>query len=207
MSTLEDLEKTYKKDLFYRDASKGIVIFIAIEILAIVTLVIGFFIYMNTYTPADKYFVRLPDGERSQLVALNYPNMTRVALLSWVSQSTAEIMTFGFHDFNEKLMATQRHFTEEGWESFRGALLRSGTIENLEKYQQIVTAVPSGVPILMQEGLVSDKYRWTVKMPLLVTFKVGNKSRPRRTSVTLIIEKIPTAQSIYGVGIQQWIAH
>ena len=62
-----------------------------------------------------------------------------------------------------------------------------------------------GAPVLMKEGIVGEKYQFVMQVSLLVTFKVGNKSQPQRKKVILTIDRVPTSENPYGVGIQNWV--
>ena len=139
------------------------------------------------------------------MVALSEPNLSTPALMSWVAQSSTEVMTFGFNDYRRRLQESSRNFTRRGWESFTQALQRSRIIEMVEANQQVVTASPAGAPILQSEGLVAGRYQWTVQLPLILSYQSGNRTKNDNMLVTLVVVRVPRLENSNGVGIEQWI--
>lgn len=200
------LNAVVTRNEYYRDGYRNIIKLALIQALVVVGLIVTFIVYINIHKGQDRYFATTADGRILQLIPLDQPNMSSAALLSWVSQSATEVMTFGFHDYQRRLQDSSRHFTRRGWESFTTALQRSRIIESVESLQQVVTAAPRSAPVLIQEGIFNGRYRWVVRLPLTVTFRSGNNSTSSNLEVTITIERVPTLESPNGVGIESWIA-
>jgi len=191
---------------FYRDGFRNMLRIAIAESIIIVALILTFIVYINAAKPQDHYFATTADGRIMQLVPLNLPNMGTSALMSWAAQSATEVMTFGFHDYQRRMQQSSRHFTRHGWENFTNALQKSRIIESIESTRQVVTAQPSGAPILIQEGVFNGKYRWVVDLPLTVTYQAGTANRTDNLMVRLVIDRVPSLENPNGVGIEQWIA-
>lgn len=199
------LQTVITRNEFYRDGFRNLLKIAIIEAVAIALLIVCFVLYMDNSKPQDRYFATTADGRIMRLVPLNQPNMSRSALMSWVAQAAGDIMTFGFHDYRHRLNEAQGYFTRRGWESFTDALTKSRILEMVEQQQQVVTAAPKSAPIVLNEGIVNGKYRWSVELPLLVSYKSGNSSRAENLMVRLAVERVPTLENVSGVGIAQWI--
>lgn len=191
---------------FYRDGYRALLRLTVLLALIIVALLVAIFGIINSRKPENRYFATTEDGRLIPMVPLNQPNLSTPALMSWVAQSATETMTFGFNDYRRRLQNSSRNFTRQGWESFTTALTRSRIIEGLEAGQQVVTAVPSGAPILQSEGLVAGRYQWVVQIPLTLTYQAGTKERTQNMLVTVVIVRVPRLESTNGVGIDRWLA-
>ena len=191
---------------FYRDGFRSMMKIALAEAIIIVMIVLTFVAYMYVSKPKDHYFATTSDGRIMQLVPLNQPNMNTSALMSWVAQSATEIMTFGYHDYQRRMQQSSRHFTRYGWESFTNALQKSRIIESVEASGQVVTAQPRSAPILIQEGVFNNKYRWVVDLPLTVSYRAGNSGRTDELMIRLVIDRVTSLENPNGVGIEQWIA-
>ena len=200
------LNAVVTRNEYYRDGYRNLLKVAFIEGLIICGLIVVFLTYMTVHRGNDRYFATTADGRILQMTPLDQPNMSTAALMSWVSQAATEVMTFGFHDYQRRLQDASRHFTRRGWESFTSALQRSRIIESVETLQQVVTAAPRSAPVLLQEGVFQNRYRWVVRLPLTVTFRSGNKTSTSNLEVTITIERVPTLESPNGVGIESWIA-
>ena len=191
---------------FYRDGYRTLLKLTVILSIVIALLILAILGIVNSRAPENRYFATTEDGRLIPMVALNQPNLSTPALMSWVAQSATEVMTFGFNDYRRRLQESSRNFTRRGWESFTQALERSRIIEGVEANQQVITAVPAGAPILQSEGLVAGRYQWVVQLPLTLSYQAGPNRRTQNMLVTVVIVRVPRLESSNGVGIDQWLA-
>ena len=190
---------------FYKDGYRSILKLAVFQSLIILSLIGAMFFVIHVNQPENRYFATTEDGRLIPMVPLSEPNLSTPALMSWVAQSTTEVMTFGFNDFKRRLQEASRNFTKTGWESFTSALQRSRILEMVEENQQVVTAAPQGAPILQQEGVVQGRYQWVVQVPITVTYQSGAQRRSDFYNVTVVVVRVSRLESPNGVGIEQWI--
>lgn len=202
----ENLTPTFVRNDFYRDGYRTLLKVSLVESIVILGLIGAIFFVIHTHQPENRYFATTEDGRLIPMVALSQPNLSAPALMSWVAQSATEVMTFNFNDYRQRLQEASRNFTRQGWGSFTRALQNSRIIETVEQYQQIVTAAPRGAPILQSEGLVAGRYQWIIKIPMVITYQSGSKTRADNLMVTMVVVRVPRLESPNGVGIEQWIA-
>lgn len=191
---------------FYRDGYRNLLRLSFIQGIVILGLIGAMYFVIQVNQQENRYFATTEDGRLVPMVPLNQPNLSTPAIMSWVAQATTEVMTFGFNDYRRRLQEASRNFTRTGWESFTQALQKSGIVEMMEVNRQVVTAAPSGAPILQSEGLVAGRYQWVIQIPLVVTYQSGNKQRSDSLLVTVVVVRVPRLESPNGVGIEQWIA-
>ena len=191
---------------FYRDGYRSLLKMTLIQSLVILGLIGAMYYIIKVNQPQNYYFATTEDGRLIPMVPLSQPNLSAPSLMSWVAQSTTEVMTFGFNDYRRRLQESSRNFTKRGWESFTQALQRSRIIEMVEVNQQIITAAPKGAPVMQSEGLVAGRYQWVVQIPLILTYMSGAKTYNTGLLVTVVIVRVPRLESPNGVGIEQWIA-
>ena len=198
------VSSSWQENLNYRDGYKAMIWFVKLQTMGIVALICIMYYFIATHENKDRYFAETVEGQVMQMASLAYPNMGREALADWVSQAAVEIMTFGFNDLDERFDISKNNFTPKGWEAFRKAAIDSKLIENVTNNQQIVTAAPASVPVLMSEGLVMDKYTWTFEMDIMITFRSGSAKQNGVRHLRVVMERTPTAQNPVGVGISEW---
>jgi hypothetical protein len=177
-----------------------------IETLAIASLT-GFLIFtLPVYHPIYQYFARNPDGQSTPLVALDVPNMTNRAVLSWAVTSVTEILTIGFGDFEKKLLTQKFRFTPSGWESFTGAFDNLKTGKTFLEDQLVLTTVASDTAVIIAQGVNEDGvYQWKVQIPVIMTYATNNNvTRRNHTLITLTIERVWPEQSPAGIAIRTW---
>lgn len=195
-----------KRNEYYRDGYRSLQRIALIQSVVIIGLILAMFFVINVHQPENRYFATTEDGRLVPMITLRQPNLSNPALLSWVAQGATEIMTFGFHDYEQRLQEASRYFTKPGWASFAQALKTSRIIETVQTNQQVVTAAPRSAPIILSESVVEGRYQWVVQMPMKLTFQSGSKIDTRNWVVVLSIVRMPQLGNPNGLGIQQWIA-
>ena len=200
------LEQVVVRNEFYRDGYRTLLKVALVEGLVIIGLIAAMFFVVHVHQPENRYFATTEDGRLIPMVALNQPNLSRPALMSWAAQASTEVMTFGHHDYRRRLQEASRNFTNRGWASFTEALENARLIESIEANRQVLTAAPRGAPVLQQEG-VNDtgRYQWIIQIPMVLTYESGARVKNTNVLVTLVIVRVPRLESPSGVGIAQWI--
>lgn len=191
---------------FYRDGYRSLLKMTLIQSVAILGLIVTMYYVVSIHQPQHFYFATTEDGRLMPMIPLDQPNLSSPALMSWVAQSTTEVLTFGFNDYRRRLQESSRNFTKRGWESFTQALQRSRIIEMMEANQQVLNSAPRGAPVLVSEGVVAGRYQWVVEIPLVLTYQSGAKTQNMNYLVTVVVVRVPRLESANGVGIEQWVA-
>ncbi len=205
-SDTQGLGKTILRNEFYRDGYRLALRVAVIQSVIILGLIGAMFFVIKVHQPENRFFATTEDGRLIPMVPLSQPNLSRPALLSWATQATTEVMTFGFNDYRRRLQESSRHFTGDGCQSFTKALQQAKTIEKVENSNQVITATPRGAPILRSEGIVNGQYRWIVEIPMAVTYESGSQTQSENSRVTIVIVRVSRLESPNGVGIAQWVA-
>ena len=191
---------------FYRDGYRSLLHLAVIQGFVILGLLGAMYFVIEVHQPENRYFATTEDGRLVPMMALSEPNLSDPALMSWVAQASTEVMTFGFNDYRRRLQEASRNFTSRGWESFTNALEKSRIIEMVEKNQQVISAAPSGAPILESQGVVAGRYQWSIQLPMIISYQSGSSIRSDSLLVTVVVVRVPRLESPNGVGIEQWIA-
>lgn len=204
--SLKGLGAVVVRNEFYRDGYRTVLRVAVIEAIVILGLIFMMFFVVSNSRPQNVYFATTNDGRLVPMVALNEPNLSTPALMSWSAQAATEVMTFGFNDYRRRLQEASRNFTRTGWASFTNALDKSRILEMVQQNQQVVTAAPRSAPVLISEGMSNGRYQWQVEIPMVITYQAGSQTRADNLIVTLLIVRVSKLESPNGVGIEQWVA-
>lgn len=189
---------------FYRDGQQKLMF--AMLIMVIVIFVMGFMLtYIITHPPEPKYFATSINGRITPLTALTEPNQSDSAVLQWANQAAIAAFTYNFVNYRDELEASSAFFTTEGWQQFMEALQQSNNLEQVKAKKLIVSAVATRAPIILQKGVLSDRFSWRVQMPILVTYQSASEFYQQNNVVTMLITRISTLDSPRGIGISQFV--
>lgn len=157
--------------------------------------------------PINYYEAMKPDKQTKFLVPLIAPNLTDQAILSWSATAITEILTFGFGDFDKRILEQRSRFTDKGWESFTKAIRDQDMRSKFKMQQLVLTTVPSNTPLIVYKSDDwEDEAEWIVEMPIIMTYMTNNNVTERRKGlVRLTISRVPGSQNISGIGIKNWV--
>lgn len=189
---------------FYRDKYRSMIqIVFGMAVALIVSVTANFYLILNR--PAPLYFAT-DRGNLIPMTPLSQPNLAQENLLRWVTEAAVKVYTFDFQNYRGQFQDASRNFTPEGWNEFKTAMERSNTLDYVKDKRLVVSAAPTGSPVISNEGVVAGVYAWKIQMPVLVTYSGANESSTQPLILTMVITRVPTLSSPDGVGISQFVA-
>ncbi len=192
------------RNAFYRDGQRKIMIALLASIV-INFILASLLFYLLTHPPAPKYFATTINGRITPLYPLNVPNQSDSAVLQWANQAAIAAFTYNFVNYREELQASSGFFTAEGWSQFLNALQDSNNLDAVKAKKLIVSAVATRAPIILQKGILNNRFSWRVQMPILVTYQSASEFSQQNNVVTMLITRVSTLNSPRGIGIAQFV--
>ncbi len=144
-------------------------------------------------------------GKAEQMRVLNQPNLMTNAVLHWAQNAATMALTFNFNNYSQVIEESRVYFTPEGYKNFISAMNSARLLQDIQKKQLAVYAVATDTPIVLKEGAVTEgSYAWQVQFPMLLTFE-SERADKLNVVVTLLISRIPTSESVSGIGIASFV--
>lgn len=201
----EALELVRLRNNFYRDNYRRIILALLVLLIVDVVLV-GMVFYQIANRPDPKYFATSSDGRITPLYPLDEPMIAPSELLQWAHRSAIAAYTYNFVNYREAFQNLQNDFTGDGWQWFQQALQGARTLETVIAKKLVVSAVATGTPVILEQGVVGGRYAWKVQMPLLVTYQSPNEQTQQPVTVAMIISRVPTVDMPKGIAVVSFIA-
>jgi intracellular multiplication protein IcmL len=127
-------------------------------------------------------------------------------LLQWANTAAIAAYTYNFVNYRQELQSASDFFTPEGWAEFTGALRTSNNLNSVIEKKLVVSAVATGAPVILDQGVINGAYTWTVQMPMLVTYQSASQVARQNIVVKMVIQRISTLNSARGIGISSFVA-
>jgi intracellular multiplication protein IcmL len=198
------LELVKLRNNFYRDNYRRVVGALLIMLVIIVALV-GTVFYQLSTRPEPRYFATSSDGRITPIYALNDPVVNTEDLLQWAVRAAVAANCYNFVDYREKLQQVQNYFTPDGWKYFETALQGARTLETVIAKKLVVSAVATGTPVIIDQGVINGRYAWKVQLPLLVTYQSPNELTQQPVMATMIVTRVPTLNVPRGIAIASFV--
>lgn len=174
-----------------------------------VALVLSSFGHVWTllHPPKPEYFATTADGRQIPLVPISEPYVPQEALLTWATQSVTRAYTLDHVHLREQLSTLRELFTAEGFKGHLKALDDAGILTAVEKRRLITRVVATDPAVIVNQGVLGNRYAWRVEVPIQIGYEGGSSSsQPQRNIVDLLIVRIPTHELPRGYAIHQIVA-
>lgn len=208
-ATTGALELVVYRNNFYRDNYRRLML-ICLVLLILIGLLGYWAFYERTHKPAPQYFATTFDGKLIPIIPLNQPNMQDNELLLWATEAAVSAYTFNFVNYRKALQDIRMYFTKTGYQYFIKALRDSNNLEAVQNKKLVVSAAPTGAPIILKKGIYNDGsplgvYGWTVQIPMVLTYQSANEQFKQNITLDMLITRLPTLDSPKGVGIASFV--
>jgi intracellular multiplication protein IcmL len=200
----DPLEIIHLRNHFYRDNYRRLMVALVFGFIALMLLA-GTLLYLVIYPPAPRYFAVSEGGTLVPMVPMKEPNLSDAALLQWATQAVVRTFSYNYVNYREALQSLRDDFTPAGWKDFVTAFNRADNLQAVIQKKLVVSAVPTGVPVIVEQGIRQGGYAWRVQFPLLVTYESASERSPQAFVVDVLIIRLSTLQSPQGIGIHQLV--
>jgi intracellular multiplication protein IcmL len=196
--------KAIEQERYHEDKSIQIII-LALFFIALTVGILGLIILLrDSAVPPPTYFTAMPNGALFPEKPLDQPSLETNELLNWITEAMMESNTFNFIDYNAVMDASSAYFTKEGYESYKNALAATKIIETVVEKKYVLRAVARDAPQLLLEKPFAGRYMWKIKIPMQFKYQNVRTDYGTLVEVTLIVMRVPTAQSPNGVLILKY---
>jgi intracellular multiplication protein IcmL len=199
------LETVMLRNNFYRDNYRKIATALMAAMVTIIMLV-GTIFYLISHQPSPKYFATTDTGKIIPLIPLDQPNINSDAIRQWATNAAVSFYSYNFVNYRQTFSDSKKYFTSEGWQAFLQQLQDSGNLKTVQDKKLIVSAVPTGVPVIQNEGVFKGRYFWRIQIPMLISYEGEGGSFHNNLLVTMTIQRISTLDREDGVGVEAFVA-
>jgi intracellular multiplication protein IcmL len=200
MAKEDALEVVRLRNNFYRDGYRRVLS--ALLFMIIINLVLAAAImYMITHRPQPQYFATSAEGRITPIYPLSMPVISTADLLQWATVAATSANTYNFVNYRQELQSASSFFTPTGWKEFQDALKASRNLETVLSRKLTVSAVATGAPVLLDEGVIGGAYKWKIQLPILVTYESASTKISQPSLVTMIVTRVPTLDTPKGIAI------
>jgi len=198
------LQVVQLRNEFYRDNYRKVVTALLISFVVMLVLASAL-LYIVSHPPAPRYFASTNDGRIIPLIPFDQPNLSNSALLEWANTAATAAYSYNFVNYRQALQQAADYFTPEGKQTFFNAIKSSNNLQAVIAKKLIVSSVATGVPVVLEQGLLAGRYTWKIQIPLLITFQSASQFSQQSVTVTMLIVRVSPLESPNGIGIAQFI--
>jgi intracellular multiplication protein IcmL len=199
------LELIRLRNNFYRNSYRRLILVLLIMLVVNVTLV-GMVYYEITHRAEPRYFISTADGRIMPIFSLSDPMLAPSEITDWAKTAAISAYSYNYVNYREAFQQLQNQFTANGWKNYEAALRASLTLETVTSKKLIVSAEPTGEPVILERKVERGRYTWVVQLPMLVTYENPNEKTPYPIIVKIRVTRVPTVDMPKGIAIDSFVA-
>ena len=175
-------------------------------LLGAVVLLILSNMYLAWYaTHPDRQYFASDNGRLFPLIPMSQPYRKTADVIQYAKDNVTRSFTMDFLNWRQQLEDVRPSYTRAGFKSFLNALQQSGVLDTV-KDKRMNMSISAGTGVLTLEGSEGGVYQWIIELPIEVRLEGQTTRLPaQRFLSTVRIERVPTLDSIEGIGIGQLI--
>lgn len=197
----EALKLVLLRNNFYRDNYRRVVLALLLMLLINIIL-LGTLLYQVTHPAPPQYFATTVEGKILPLYPLSAPMATNSEILQWATNAAVSLYNFSFVNWRGQMQIASDNFTPEAWDSFQQQLKASRNLETVIAEKSVVSAAPTGAPVVMNQGVVNGRYSWRLKLPMLINYQ-GTTNHQQPVDIVMVISRVPVLNTPRGYAIAQ----
>lgn len=125
-------------------------------------------------------------------------NIDKTVISAWAEKAAIQVFDFTPATITEQLDKLKPCFTDQGWQGYYEALIKSGNMESIKTHNLVVTSKIEGEPSI---NPVKEN-QWKITLPMSVMYKNDQETFNQQLSVDLLVSRKTSG----GLGIMQVIA-
>ncbi|ENV52040.1 IncI1 plasmid conjugative transfer protein TraM [Acinetobacter junii CIP 107470 = MTCC 11364] len=145
------------------------------------------------------------NGRIFPLIPLSEPYQKPASVIQYARDTLNSTFTLDFLNWRSQLEGVRSRYTVGGFKSIVDSLQKSGLLNNVRDKRMNMT-ISSGTGVLTKEGVENGRYVWIVEVPIEIKLAGQTTELPAQKFTAIIrVERIPTLDSIEGIGVAQTI--
>lgn len=190
----------------------------------ILSLVLFFMVFVYAYrtevtqdlpsgvAPFFEEYVGSSSGKQPQSQNLNKSHRTIKELQTWLSLAISESLMLDSRDYERQLATARGYFSEDGYAAFQAYLQQAKLRETLQNNNLKVSVIVEQPPLLLNEGVVGQSYRWLFQMPVTISYlsrnateyRPGDRTSARQLTIRAQIGRYGAAADENGLKIESF---
>ena len=162
-------------------------------------------VWFATHPTPPKYFAVSPNGRVTPIEALSTPLLSTAQLLSIAQQWSVDNYTFNYQNYRREFQRIASHFSADAWKQWFASLNSKGILAAMKRNNWVVSAVPTGAPVIIAQGMVNGAYSWRIQMPMLVDYASNVSHKNIHYVVTMVLQRAPATEHANGVKMVQFL--
>jgi len=162
-----------------------------------------FYVSTKNIVPPNLIFL-YEDGRYTAISSMRLPNQSHEAIKDWARETVQKTYNFNFSNFDANLATAKPYFTDDAWDVYTQAFLKSDLVKAVKRDKMTVSVVVKEDPII--ETTASGKggeFAWKLILPVTLSFSGDVPTESKDLVMRVTVVRVPTVDNPKGLGVVQ----
>lgn len=145
------------------------------------------------------------DGRVLLLPAVSQATLTDSQLVSWVTRTACDVMSFSHVNRDEHFRRVSQFFTAASYQTFHKSLTDSGVWAAVKSLYQDYQCATRGPAVITDARRVEDRWTWRVQIPVYISLFSGGKKDSRASVLEIMVVAMSPAERLDMAAIDWWL--
>lgn len=145
---------------------------------------------------------------------LHLPHRGEENIAKWVGSNISRTLSYSGNDYLKERTAIQEFFTKEGYDGYLSFLKDSNLGQSLAAERFRMSAFNKETPLLLNSGVLEERYRWLYEVPVMITlldknienYKEVQNPFNREYTITIQVGRTEEGGGDDGLLVERWSA-
>lgn len=133
------------------------------------------------------------------------PHRTRREMQVWIVEAVSELLNIDSEKRDIIMEEAKPYFTDEGYKQYRGYLNTNNLFAEIGKGAVTLSAIVDQTPQVLNEGLISGKYRWLYDVPIVMSVIPATGAAQNQQAVLRVqLARVDETVNAHRIVIESW---
>lgn len=162
-----------------------------------------FYVSSKKIVPPNLIFL-YENGKYTAISSMSLPNQSHEAIKDWAREAVQKTYNFNFSNFDSNLASAKIYFTDDAWDVYTNAFLKSDIVKAVKRDKMTVSVVVKEDPIIETTAAGrGGEFAWKLILPVTLSFSGDIPTEARDLVMRITVVRVPTVDNPKGLGVVQ----
>lgn len=163
-----------------------------------------FYVSAKKIVPPELVFL-YENGKYTAITSMRLPNQSHEAIKDWARETVQKTYNFNFSNFDSNLATARGYFTDDAWDVYTNAFLKSELVKAVKRDKMTVSVVVKEDPIIETAAATGKdgEFAWKLILPVTLSFSGDIPTEAKDLVMRVTVVRVPTVDNPKGLGVVQ----
>ncbi|WP_305910427.1 DotI/IcmL family type IV secretion protein (plasmid) [Methylomarinum sp. Ch1-1] len=155
-------------------------------------------------TPEADYYAQRKNLFTEKMVPFHEPYVTNNGIVKFATRVVTDTLTMDFYNIEMNFDGVSKYYNQAALKDLVESMDNKGITGIIKNKKLSVSASLSGLPLVVNEGIISGVYSWLVEIPMIMSYESSKGTLPGKEILAkVLMQSTDTQINPYGVIVRK----